>query len=56
MFLDSIVRSFYYKQYGENRTMINKTSPFGKEVDYFRLVYEYIGEKVSDFYLSSLVA
>ena len=31
MFLGSIVREFYYKQYDENRTMIIKTStaPFG---------------------------
>jgi hypothetical protein len=29
MFLGSIVREFYYKQYGENRTMIIKTAPFG---------------------------
>jgi hypothetical protein len=27
--LGSIVREFYYKQYGENRTMIIKTAPFG---------------------------
>ena len=25
----SIVWEFYYKQYGENRTMIIKTAPFG---------------------------
>jgi hypothetical protein len=29
MFLGSIVREFYYKQNGENRTMIIKTAPFG---------------------------
>jgi hypothetical protein len=29
MFLGSIVREFYYKQYGENRAMIIKTAPFG---------------------------
>ena len=29
MFLGSIVREFYYKQYGENRTIIIKTAPFG---------------------------
>ena len=29
MFLGSIVWEFYYKQYGENRTMIIKTAPFG---------------------------
>jgi hypothetical protein len=29
MFLGSIVREFYYKQYGENRTMIIKTAPVG---------------------------
>jgi hypothetical protein len=29
MFLGSTVREFYYKQYGENRTMIIKTAPFG---------------------------
>jgi hypothetical protein len=29
MFLGSKVREFYYKQYGENRTMIIKTAPFG---------------------------
>jgi hypothetical protein len=29
MFLGSIVREFYYKQYGENCTMITKTAPFG---------------------------
>jgi hypothetical protein len=31
----------FFKQYGENRTMINKTAPFGIRVDYFRLFYEY---------------
>ena len=29
--------------------MINKTAPFGIQVDYFRLFYEYFEEKVSDF-------
>jgi hypothetical protein len=29
MFLGSILREFYYKQYGENRTMIINTAPFG---------------------------
>ena len=29
--------------------MIIKTAPFGIQVDYFRLFYEYFEEKVSDF-------
>ena len=29
MLLGSKVREFYYKQYGEHRTMISKTAPFG---------------------------
>ncbi len=29
MLLGSKVREFCYKQYGEHRTMINKTAPFG---------------------------
>jgi hypothetical protein len=49
MFLGSIVREIYYKQYGENRTMIIKTAPFGIEVGHFRLFYKYFEEKVSDF-------
>ena len=50
MFLGSIAKKLYNKQYGEYRNIIDKTGPFGLKVNYFRRFYEYFEEKVNEYF------